>query len=779
MDSKALTRPGLRRCAAALAAGLLLAAPLAQAQNFESYYGRPDWRDGGEDVKSVAQCPGGGSVTVATRRQGRADSAAQVLITRMDNDGVSDGGAPGTWQRAYPVAGAKYATGLGIVELAQRQGFAVTGTVRDGRVSRMFVMNVDCDGNVRWTTVLENADAEAQATGYDLIQSAATASRAAGAGEIVVVGEEVVPGQGRTFGRIARLDLGGNVVWDHRYDGRERPALQFRAVAENLADSGAFSDLVVAGSAIADDGVHDALMLRTDGNGAPVCAATLGDQREHRDFHGLTPLLSRGFYGDTVLVGAARGLSDGAPSRPYLARFGRGGCAVQAQADWYAPEKQGFTAFDAVEAREIDGYDGAVVVAGTIDGTQGFTFAANPADLREYAAGPLARLYGDQKREAIYAIDRKADRFVLAGYTEADREGAGDAQDVYFVQTDPVLKTRCAQDWRPQGVALELPYKELRPEPKAVEKWLRPDTGFERASDWKLACDRDPPSGCPGVIDNGTVMLGVHDNGYLNIECPAIKPSMGLYGTSLVGLRLMSTNGEASAPGAPCEGWGVANADPAMPVTGHTSRCGTTANVVAAPLTVQPTAPFDRATSSVTVGTTFRVVHRFTPSPLTPFLYRVDVAIQNIGRTTVKDLRYTRGIDYDVPPNTFSEYITLAGSSPLLVGWNNNGFTTLDPLAAHPTTGPLADNGPGDLGSHMDFRLGSLEPGATRSFVTYYGAAPTEKQALGALSSVGAGLYSLGQPNYLIGSPWTAPVPGPDGPLLGVPNTFMYGLETR
>ncbi|MGD6091721.1 hypothetical protein QUV01_22465, partial [Xanthomonas citri pv. citri] len=197
-----------------------------------------------------------------------------------------------------------------------------------------------------------------------------------------------------------------------------------------------------------------------------------------------------------------------------------------------------------------------------IYGTQGFSFAANPADLRQYAAGPLARLYGNEKREAIYAIDRKGDRFVLAGYTGADRDGSGDPQDVYFVQSDPVLKTRCAQDWTPEGMGVDLPYTDTRPEPKRIDKWSAAGTEPIVASDWKYACERDPPNGCPGVIDNGTVMLGVHDAGYLNIECPAIKPSMGLYGTSLVGLRLMSTNGEASAPGAPCEGWGVANADP-------------------------------------------------------------------------------------------------------------------------------------------------------------------------------------------------------------------------
>ncbi|QQP96636.1 hypothetical protein [Lysobacter enzymogenes] len=775
MDTKGLTRPGPRRFAAALTAGLLLAAPLAQAQNFETYYGRPDWRDSGEDVKSVNQCPGGGSVTVATRRNGSSD---QVLITRMDDNGVSDGAAPGTWQRAYLIAGAKFSSGLGIVELSERRGFAVTGSVRGSNgSSRIYVMNVDCAGNMVWTTVLENGDGNTLATGYDLIQSGALTSSANG--DIVVVGDEILLGQGRTYGRIVRLGLGGNVIWDQRYDGREWPVLQFRAVTENLAATGAFTDLVVAGGASATS-TRKALMLRTDANGAPVCATTLGDEREHRDFFGLTALLSRGYNGDSVLVGEARGPSEGALPRPYLARFGRGSCEPKAQADWYEPDKGGFSAFDVVEARDIDGNDGALAVAGTLYGTRGFSFAANPADLRQYAAGPLGRLYGDpvRKNEAIYAIDRKGDRFVLAGYTGIDRDGSGDPQDVYFVQSDPVLKTDCTEDWKPEGVGVDLPYKETRPDPKRIDKWSAASTEWIAASDWKYACERDPPNGCPGVIDNGTVRLGVHAAGYLNIECPAIGMSMGLNGTTLVGLRLMSTNGEASAPGAPCEGWGVANADSAAPITAYASRCGSSANVVAAPLTLPTSGPMDRATSSVTVGSTFRVVHRFTPST-TPFLYRVDVAIQNIGRTTVKDLRYTRGIDYDVPPMTFSEYITLAGSSPLLVGWNNNGFTSLDPLAVHPTTGAMTDNGPGDLGSHMDFRLGSLAPGATRTLVTYYGAAPTEKQALNALATVGAGLYSLGQPNYLNGSLWTAPIAGPDGPLLGIPNTFMYGLQTK
>ena len=46
----------------------------------------------------------------------------------------------------------------------------------------------------------------------------------------------------------------------------------------------------------------------------------------------------------------------------------------------------------------------------------------------------------------------------------------------------------------------------------------------------------------------------------------------------------------------------------------------------------------------------------------------------------------------------------------------------------------------------------------------FYGAAANEVDALAALDAVDADLYSLGQPNT------------PDGPTLGTPNTFMFGV---
>ncbi|MFP2904564.1 hypothetical protein ACLESD_05805 [Pyxidicoccus sp. 3LFB2] len=287
-----------------------------------------------------------------------------------------------------------------------------------------------------------------------------------------------------------------------------------------------------------------------------------------------------------------------------------------------------------------------------------------------------------------------------------------------------------------------------------------------------------PPPACPGVISNGTVQLGVASAGHLTVPCATSTVSSGTNGTTAVGLRFLPTNVEAAAPGTPCEGWGVASAD--LGITGFTSAgCGA-ANVTVESFSASTTS----ATSVVRVGNTFRVTHRYVPSPATNLLYQVDVLIENIGTVPVSDLRYTRAIDYDVAPNTFSEFVSFAGATaPSVLRVSNDGFTPLDPLAVHPTlpTGipTFTDLGPADLGAHFDFQLGALAPGTVRSFRTYYGAAANQGAALNALNTVGVGTYSLGQGNWNgTGNPLSAtgaPV-GTFGAITGQPTTFMYGF---
>ncbi|MFD0324839.1 hypothetical protein [Lysobacter gummosus] len=765
MDTTGRKRSSLRRYAVALATSLLFAAPLAQAQNFEAVYGETDSSEFGEDVKAVNVCGGGGSVLVGTRNRG---DLQDVQVSRVDNNGVE------LWQKTYNIAGSKRSLGQAITELSTGRGFAVTGGVWLGEGRSIYVLQIDCEGFPKWTTVLENVKREQFASGYDIIEGLGDRHF-----DLVLVGEENSRDNKRKWGRIARLDNGGGVLWNQFYDGLDRwPELRFRALTENIAASGAPTDLVVAGNSVSPSGLSSGLMFRTDFAGTPVCSTALNNSDQSQAyFHGVTALRSRQFTGQSVLVGLNSRV-DGTGVQAYLTRFAAGSCAVITQTLWADPSGQAFRAYDVLETNDVGGSGPQLALAGTLGQPQyGAVFAASIGNLDDT---PLnVNRFGIGK-EMLVAIDLKSsDRVVAAGSTFSDYVGVGDPQDMYLVQTDPTLGTLCDKPWDPKVQRVEFKPQDVQAQFARIDPFERVDTPYVPVHGADIVCEVDPPENCPGVINNGIVQLGVHNTGYLNIECPAIPRSSGTNGGSLVGLRYMPTNGDAASPGSPCEGWGVASAD--LGITGDTSRCYGVNNMALVSFVYTTST----ATSVVDVGPskTFRVTHKFTPVPATPYLYRVDVSIQNNGSQNVADLRYTRGIDYDVPPNTFSEYITLAGSSSYVLAWNNNGFNVFNPLGGNSgTSGPFTDLGAGDQGAHIDFKLGALSPGKTLSFVTYYGAAPTEPLALGALSTVGASVYSLGQANWNgTGNPLdNLPDPfGSYGFTSGEPATFMYGFDGK
>lgn len=261
------------------------------------------------------------------------------------------------------------------------------------------------------------------------------------------------------------------------------------------------------------------------------------------------------------------------------------------------------------------------------------------------------------------------------------------------------------------------------------------------------------------IIDNGTVQLGVWDEGHLNV--PGGAPSSGS-GTTTVGLRYLPTGAESTAPGCACEGWGVADA-----TTGVSGYANEAADGV---VNLTPVAFVSDATSAVStvgVGTTFVVTHDYHPSPVTPNLYEVDVTVENVSLNAV-DLRYRRVMDWDAEPTPFSEFVTIqgtAGASDVLFA-SNNGFASANPLSGPSDsglTGDFVDQGPSDHGALFDFAFGSLEPGASKTFTTFYGAAGNESDALAALAAVGAEVYSFGQPSS-------------SDPTVGTPNTFMFAF---
>ena len=264
----------------------------------------------------------------------------------------------------------------------------------------------------------------------------------------------------------------------------------------------------------------------------------------------------------------------------------------------------------------------------------------------------------------------------------------------------------------------------------------------------------------PAIISNGTVVLGVNPEGHLN----AFDPVTG----DFRGVQYLPTGGDAISPGCQCEGWGIAN--PSTFLSGWATVDNAFPSVSANLELVSFTSDGVEADSIVRIGGEIEVRHRFRPAVGDPSLYVIDLTVTNLASVDATYI-YRRVIDWDVPPTEFEDYVTVAGSAPELVRVNNDGFGHPDPLvdpALDPQVepfveGPFTDLGVFDHGAMIDVSLGTVAPGQSRTVLLFYGATADEASALSSLSAVGASVYSLGQPS------------SPDGPTLGVPNTFIFG----
>ncbi|MEW5708840.1 MAG: PEP-CTERM sorting domain-containing protein [Pseudomonadota bacterium] len=300
-------------------------------------------------------------------------------------------------------------------------------------------------------------------------------------------------------------------------------------------------------------------------------------------------------------------------------------------------------------------------------------------------------------------------------------------------------------------------------------------------------------------ITNGTITLGVNDEGHLNVfptdaGVVGTYPGVSLSGTTPVGLRYNPTGAESTAPGCVCEGWGAGIVS--LGVSGYANRA--VDGIVNLSL-VSFSATASTATSVVEIlsptgSPVLRVTHFYHPSP-SANLYQVDVTIQNLSGTDLAagDLVYRRVMDWDVEPTPFSEFVTIQGVPAALGIANgnnvrrtgNDGFDTANPLAslsggsfaagginpcsaADMLNSNFTDCGADDHGAVFDFEFEALANGASRSFVTYYGAAGTEAEADAARALVGAGLYSYGQCDSSSDSSCSH--------ITGAPNTFIFAF---
>lgn len=268
------------------------------------------------------------------------------------------------------------------------------------------------------------------------------------------------------------------------------------------------------------------------------------------------------------------------------------------------------------------------------------------------------------------------------------------------------------------------------------------------------------------IISNGTIEMGVNDEGHLNV---AYGPDP--LGIGYMGLRYVPTGAASTEPGCQCEGWGVA-----LQSTGDAGYANVTVDGVVNLSMVSFSSSASTAVSTVDALSTggLRVSHDYHPSA-TPNLYEVTVSITNNTGVDIAagDLLYRRVMDWDIYPTPFSEYVSIQGV-PALLGiangnnvhrTDNNGFNSGNPLSFS-SYGMLnvnfIDSGPADHGALFDFEFAALAAGATLTFNTYYGAADTEAAADAARAVEGINLYSYGQANL--------------DPVGGTPNTFIFGF---
>ena len=239
--------------------------------------------------------------------------------------------------------------------------------------------------------------------------------------------------------------------------------------------------------------------------------------------------------------------------------------------------------------------------------------------------------------------------------------------------------------------------------------------------------------------------MGVNDDGSLHV----LGGPPSITGNTDVGARYIKP-GVGQIEYIYAEGWGVAD-----PVTGVTGYCKSGSNTGLTMISFTSTAT--EATSIVETSAVgpvkFRVTHHYYPSPVAS-VYQIDATIQNIGTASVMDLRYRRVMDMDVEPTEMYEYTTIQGWPNLMLLHScDNGFSSCNPLVPQSPLDPFTVDrnythyGPYDQGMVFDFGFGNLPPGGLRRFTIFYGGADTVAQADGFISTLGAEIYSYGEPD--------------------------------
>ncbi len=431
----------------AIALGLVglasaLATSPAPAVTYEAYIGGKYDLDTGNDVKRFEGCiPGGGSVIVGTRAGDTPTRLAQIVMADTNGNLV--------WRRDYQVNG-DTTTGEAIMVVPGSStltaGFVITG-ISAATTTRAYVMRVNCDGDVLWTTTLDTVNTlSGRGAGYDLTMLKSSGGVPQG---IIVVGDEsfsdlsVNPPITRYYGRITQVNLAGGVVWDrYLHRATNSAGIRLRAVDTLPVTDG--TDVAVAGSTSMGTGWSSdrrAFFFRLHLASMTGCGAYLGQtDTTNDDFNGIDAMAN----GRIGLVGTTQ---DGAVTtrRVLLGLVNAGSCVVNSHRHWVAGA-EGISGEDIVETFNALGQSaGLAITGGLIDATNVGTAhisAVNVANLMPLGAPSPMRFGTNQpQNERLRGIDSFGARVLAAGSRE--EPNLVDGSNLYLVAPNTALSTTC------------------------------------------------------------------------------------------------------------------------------------------------------------------------------------------------------------------------------------------------------------------------------------------------------------------------------------------------
>ena len=268
-----------------------------------------------------------------------------------------------------------------------------------------------------------------------------------------------------------------------------------------------------------------------------------------------------------------------------------------------------------------------------------------------------------------------------------------------------------------------------------------------------------------------TIALGINPEGHLNTTQPFnIVVNSGSTG---IARRIGGVWRDATSPGCWCEGWGVSGT--VVNTDGTTQTVTGYADVSVGGVYNLQVQSFTSDTLSITStvwikdasgNAVLEVTHKYGRSAQAPdVLFQGTVTITNISGKTVKDVRYNRSMDWDVPTTEFNEVVSHTGVAasvrattfPRILYAGDNGFMMPNPLNpnymhymnASTYNTDFFRNGPNDHGSSFTFQFGDLTCGSSSNFMIYYGAAADRASLINALTLEGVSIYSIGETSLL------------------------------